>query len=59
MAKLQPFPYILTCLGCSLAVFVGTAFRVSLLLQGSAEAKFLPKNLRRWFYDMNRSKKLN
>jgi len=59
MVKLPQLPVILTCLGCLLAVLVGTAFRVTLLLQGSSEAKFLPKSLRRWLYDMNHAKKPN
>jgi len=59
MVKLPPLPYILTCLGCLLAVLVGTCLRVSLLLQGSAEARFLPKSLRRWLYGMNHAKKSN
>jgi len=57
--KFPPLPVILTCLGCILAVIVGTAFRVSGLMQGSAEAKLLPKSPRRWLYGMNHAKKPN
>ncbi len=57
--KFPPLPVILTCLGCLLAVLVGTAFRVSLLMQGSAEAKLLPESLRRWLYGMKHAKKPN
>jgi hypothetical protein len=59
MAKLPSLPVIFTSLGCLLALVVGTAFRLTLVLQGSAEAKFLPNSLRQWLYDLNHAKKLN
>jgi hypothetical protein len=57
MIELPPAPYILTCLGCLLAILIGAAFRLSLLMQGSAEAEVLPKSLRRWLYGISHSKK--
>jgi hypothetical protein len=47
----------LFCVGCGVALIIGSAFRFTLLAQGLAEAKLLPKTWRRWLYDMNHPKK--
>ncbi len=49
--------YRLLCLGCVVAIIIGTAFRFVMLSQGLAEVKLLPKSWRRWLYDINHSKK--
>lgn len=48
---------ILTCSGCVLAFLLGTAFRVTNLLGGTARLGFLPKGLTRWLYDANQDSK--
>jgi hypothetical protein len=50
-------PVILTCSGCVLAFVLGTAFRVTNLLGGTACLGFLPKGLTRWLYGENQSPK--
>ena len=49
----------LLCLGCVVALIVGTVFRFTMLAQGLSEAKLLPKSWRHWLYDVNQAKKTN
>ncbi len=53
----EGFMYKLLCLGCVVAVIIGTAFRFLMLSQGLAEAKLLPKSWRRWLYDIRHANK--
>ena len=47
----------LLCACCLLALIVGSAFRFTLLAQGLAEARLLPKSWREWLYDSKRAEK--
>jgi hypothetical protein len=49
----------LLCLGCIVALILGSALRFTLVAQGLAEAKLLPKSWRTWLYDLNHSKKIS
>lgn len=47
-------PVILTCSGCVLAFVVGTAFRLTNALGGTARLGFLPKGMTRWLLGSNK-----
>jgi len=47
----------LLCLGCVVALIVGSVFRFTLLAQGASEAKLLPKSWRQWLYDTKHAKR--
>jgi hypothetical protein len=57
MVKLPLLPVIFICSGCFLAIIIGTAFRVPLLLLGFSRAGLLPNGLSRWLYGMNYANK--
>jgi hypothetical protein len=57
MLNTLPLPVILTCSGCVLAFVLGTAFRVTNSLGGTARLGFLPKRLTRWLNGINQSSK--
>jgi hypothetical protein len=56
MIILPSLPVVLTCSACLLALVVGTAFRITNFLGGMARFGFLPSNLARWLYGLNRAK---
>jgi hypothetical protein len=43
----------LFCMGCLVALVLGSALRFTLLAQALSEAKLLPKGWRHWLYDLN------
>jgi hypothetical protein len=59
MISSPSLPVIFTCLGCLLALIVGTAFRVTNFLGGVARFGFLPKGLTRWLYDVKDTNSTN
>jgi hypothetical protein len=50
MLSLPSASSIAVCSGCALALIVGTAFRLTNFLGGTARLGFLPKGLTRWLY---------
>lgn len=43
----------LFCVGCVVALILGSALRFTLVAQALSEAKLLPKGWRHWLYDVN------
>jgi hypothetical protein len=55
MLTFPSVPTVVACSGCLLAVIVGTAFRFTNFLGGTARLGFLPKGLTRWLLDTRSS----